>query len=300
MKKILCLGHASYDITIPMEKYPKENIKYRVLSRIECGGGPASNAAYLLGKWQMNPYFAGVVGNDTEGRKIKEEFKEVKVNISYLQLSNKYKTTNSFIIVNKSNASRTVFAHRDKNIKLEKIKIAIKPDYALFDGEEMEVAIDIIKKNKNCITVLDAGRAKYKTIKLGKMVDYLVASQNFAEDFTGIKIDVNDPSSIINTFKALEIDFKNNIVITLGEHGCLYKVNNQIKRMPGYKVKSIDTTGAGDIFHGAFVYALAKGYAYEDIIRIANITGSLSTRKIGGRYSIPELSEVLNIYEKSK
>ena len=45
MKKILCLGHASYDITIPMDKYPTENIKYRVLNRIECGGGPASNAA---------------------------------------------------------------------------------------------------------------------------------------------------------------------------------------------------------------------------------------------------------------
>ena len=75
MKKILCLGHASYDITIPMDKYPTENIKYRVLNRIECGGGPASNAAYLLGKWGMNTYFSGVLGNDIYGKRIKKNLK---------------------------------------------------------------------------------------------------------------------------------------------------------------------------------------------------------------------------------
>ena len=90
MKKILCLGHASYDITIPMDKYPTENIKYRVLNRIECGGGPASNAAYLLGKWGMNTYFSGVLGNDIYGKRIKKEFENVGVDTRYIELSKKY------------------------------------------------------------------------------------------------------------------------------------------------------------------------------------------------------------------
>lgn len=300
MKKILCLGHASYDITIPMDKYPVENIKYRVLNRVECGGGPASNAAYLLGKWGMNTYFSGVVGNDIYGRRIKKEFEDICVDTRYLELSKKYKTTNSFIIVNKKNASRTVFAYRDKNTKMENTNIRIKPDYALFDGEDFEIAMKIINNNPNCITVLDAGRAKYSTIKLGKMVNYLVASKNFCEDFTGIKINYRDYNSLVQVFNILEKDFKANIVVTLEEHGCLYKKDGKVKIMPGYKVKSVDTTGAGDIFHGAFVYALANGYEYEDILRIANITGALSTTKIGGRYSIPNIEEVLSIYEKSR
>ncbi len=300
MKKILCLGHASYDITIPMDKYPTENIKYRVLNRIECGGGPASNAAYLLGKWGMNTYFSGVLGNDIYGKRIKKEFENVGVDTRYIELSKKYKTTNSFIIVNKKNASRTIFAYRDKSMKMENTNIRIKPDYALFDGEDFEIATKVIRNNPGCITILDAGRAKYSTIKLGKMVNYLVASKNFAEDFTGVKINYKDYNSLVKVYNLLEKDFTANIVITLESHGCLYKIDGKVKIMPGYKVKAIDTTGAGDIFHGAFVYALAKGYSYEDILRIANITGALSTTKIGGRYSIPDINEVLSIYEKSK
>ena len=300
MKKILCLGHASYDITIPMDKYPTENIKYRVLNRIECGGGPASNAAYLLGKWGMNTYFSGVLGNDIYGKRIKKEFENVGVDTRYIELSKKYKTTNSFIIVNKKNASRTIFAYRDKSMKMENTNIRIKPDYALFDGEDFEIATKVIRNNPGCITILDAGRAKYSTIKLGKMVNYLVASKNFAEDFTGVKINYKDYNSLVKVYNLLEKDFTANIVITLESHGCLYKIDGKVKIMPGYKVKAIDTTGAGDIFHGAFVYALVKGYSYEDILRIANITGALSTTKIGGRYSIPEINEVLSIYEKSK
>ena len=300
MKKILCLGHASYDITIPMDKYPTENIKYRVLNRIECGGGPASNAAYLLGKWGMNTYFSGALGNDIYGKRIKKEFENVGVDTRYIELSKKYKTTNSFIIVNKKNASRTIFAYRDKSMKMENTNIRIKPDYALFDGEDFEIATKVIRNNPGCITILDAGRAKYSTIKLGKMVNYLVASKNFAEDFTGVKINYKDYNSLVKVYNLLEKDFTANIVITLESHGCLYKIDGKVKIMPGYKVKAIDTTGAGDIFHGAFVYALVKGYSYEDILRIANITGALSTTKIGGRYSIPDSNEVLGIYEKSK
>ena len=64
--KIVCIGHASYDITFPVKEYPKENTKNRIQRRVECGGGPASNAAYLLGKWGIPTWFLGIVGNLNE------------------------------------------------------------------------------------------------------------------------------------------------------------------------------------------------------------------------------------------
>ena len=298
--KVLCIGHTAYDITVLTDGYPKENVKYRVEKRIECGGGPASNAAYLLGKWGIKTYIASVVGNDIYRKRIKKEITEVGVDTTYLELSNKYKTTSSFIIVNKKNASRTVFTYRNPQMRINDMDININPDYILVDAQELELSLKMIKKYPKAITILDAGRAKYANIKLGKIVDYLVTSRNFAEDFTGMKIDINDNNSLNNVYNSLEKDFKGHIVITLEEHGCLYKEDGIVKLMPGYKVIAKDTTGAGDIFHGAFVYALMNKYNYADVMRISNIAGALSVREIGGRYSVPDLKEVLRIYEKSK
>lgn len=299
MTKILCLGNCSYDITLPLEEYPKENIKYRVSKKVECGGGPASNAAYLLGKWGMDTTFAGIIGDDLYGQKIKKEFESVNVNVNYLEMNKNMETPVSFILVNEMNASRTIFTYRNQEIKMKKKKWNLKPDYILVDGEESEMAELTLRRNKDAIKIIDAGKSKPHIIKLAKLCDYIVASKNFAEDYTGIKIDLKKYSTIHEVFRILEENFSGKIVITVESDGCLYKDGGKVKLMPGYHTKAVDSTGAGDIFHGAFVYALVKGYSYENIMRFANITGGLSVRKIGGRYSVPPLEEVLEIYEKS-
>ena len=66
--------------------------------------------------------------------------------------------------------------------------------------------------------------------------------------------------------------------------------------MPGLKCNAVDTTGAGDIFHGAFVYGLANNFDMEKTITLANIAGGLSVQKMGSRLSVPNLSEVLDYY----
>ena len=144
--KILCIGHAAYDITIPLDKFVIENTKNRVDERVECGGGPASNAAYLLGKWGCDVTFMGVVGNDEYGRYIKKELDSVNVNTDYLELSSEYKTTSSFIIANKSNGTRTILTYRPKEMKMKEIDLSFEPDIILVDGQEYNVSDKILKK----------------------------------------------------------------------------------------------------------------------------------------------------------
>ena len=114
-KKILCVGHAAFDITFPLKSFPKENTKNRVTEIVECGGGPASTAAYLLGKWGMNTTFAGIVGNDVYGRKVKKELKSVNVNIDYMEESKEYGTTLSIVIVSGKKNTRTTLAYKSRN-----------------------------------------------------------------------------------------------------------------------------------------------------------------------------------------
>lgn len=297
--KIVCIGNASYDITIPYDGFPIENTKNRVSQIVECGGGPASNAAYLLGKWGQDTTFIGGVGKDEYGRRIVEELKSVGVKTDLVEFDEDADTTLSIVIVNKNTGSRTTIAHRDSNMGLVNDYSQERADVILIDGQERKVSEMVIKNNPNAISIIDAGRCNEDTIALSKMVKYLVCSKVFAEDFTKIEIDFSNPKSIADIFSIMGREFNNSIVITLEDKGCLYVKDGSINLMPSIDVIPVDTTGAGDIFHGAFTYCIANKFDIEKTVRISNITGALSVTKLGGRNSVFPLEEVMKEYEKT-
>lgn len=294
--KILVIGNATYDVTFPLDKFPVENTKNRVNSRVECGGGPAYNAAYLLGKWGMDTTFAGVVGNDAFGNKIVKQLQSVNIDTRYIQVRNEFPTTNAFIIANTSVGSRTVLTYKPGTMKMKDFELDFEPDVILVDGQEYDMSVKFIKKYPNAISIIDAGRSKEHIIELCKMVDYVVCSKEFAEEVTKVKI--IDSNSQVEAYKKMDSIFKGDIVITLESKGALYKYNNEIKRMPSLKVKAVDSTGAGDIFHGAFTYAIANKYNIEQAIMIGNIAGAYSVTKIGSLDSMPSKDNIRKCYDE--
>ena len=288
---VLCIGHATYDVVIPVSSYPKENTKNRIDGKsICCGGGPAANAAYLLGKWGVETYFSGLVGYDNEARVIEKEFEHVGVKLNYFIKDIDYKTTKSYVIVNTSNASRTSLACKNEVKYIDDINIDIKPDIILVDGQELELSKQVIEKNKQAKVVIDAGRCVDNVIELCKLSDYIVCSKEFAEEYTKTK-DLED------MFNILMQDFKAEIVITLEAEGCAY-YDNEVKIISAIPTEAIDTTGAGDIFHGAFVYGLSQDWNMYHILSFANTTSSLSVTRLTGRKSIFPLNVVEDVYEE--
>lgn len=293
--KVLCVGHAAYDITFPVEHFIKENTKNRMHFKVSCGGGPASNGAYLLAKWGIDTAFMGVVGNDYYGNKIKEEFEEIGVDTTYLELNSNFDTTISTIIANKENGSRTILTYRDPKTNFTYKTLSFTPDVILMDGQEIEASNRLIDEFPNAITIIDAGRPTEEIIALAKRVTYVVCSKEFAEAVTNDTFD-NSNASYSRIYKKMKQIFSNTIVITLEAKGCLYEWDNMVKIMPSIKVVAIDSTGAGDIFHGAFTYGIASHWPFEKVLQMANITGALSVTKVGGRYSIPSKEEMKKAY----
>lgn len=297
--KILCIGHSSWDITVPVNEYPVENTKYRFDEKYSCGGGPASNAAYLLGKWGMDTVIATSVGSDDYGTKIKKEFQDINVNTEYIETGYDKDTSLSFIIINKNNGYRTVFNVAEERPALKKFDYDFTPDIIFTDGNDYGAVQNAINKYPGAISIIDAGRVTPELLEICKYMKYIVCSKGFAETVTGLKFDFANPQSLVNVYNKLQDRYpKASITITLEENGALYQVDNQIKIMPGLKVKAVDTTGAGDIFHGAFVYGMANNFDMEKVITLSNIAAGLSVTKIGSRLSIPSLSEVLDYYAK--
>lgn len=276
--KVLCIGHATYDIVIPVSSYPAENTKNRVGISFYCGGGPSSNAAYLLGKWGIDAYFCGLVGYDYASKTIEAELKHVGVKLDYMIKDKDYKTTKSYIIVNVSNGSRTSLACTESNKSIDKLGINIKPDIILIDGHEKNLSKKVIENNPDAISVIDAGRCTKDVIELCKMCNYIVCSKDFARDYSK-----SDNVSVM--LDRLRTDFKGETVITLEDEGCVY-YDSGIKIIKSLPTKAVDTTGAGDIFHGAFVYGLTKKWDMYKILTFASTASGLSVTRLTGRKSI--------------
>lgn len=290
--KILCMGHISYDITFPVDEFIVENTKTRVKERVECGGGPASNAAYLLGKWGSEVYIAGLVGDDPYGKRIVEEFEKANVNTKYLEVRHNYKTSNSIIINNLSNSSRTVLSYRESEAHMNPIKLDFEPDIILIDAHEYDESVRLLEKYPNAISIIDAGSAREEVIKLAKKVNYVVCSKVFAEDVSGVKIDYDNEQTIIDLYHKLEKEFQGIIVVTLEDKGALYKYEGNIGIMDALKVDALDSTGAGDLFHGAFTYGVSKCYNLNTVLTIATVAGGISVKRIGGRNSVATKEEM--------
>ena len=296
--KVICVGHSTFDTTLPMSEYPTENVKYRIPRHIECGGGPASNGAYLMAKWGMDVAIASVVGNDYYGEKVEEDFKNIGADTTYLEKKEGHDTTSSFIIANMSNGSRTIITSKKPPIRKLQQEIKEKADVILIDGEHPETALEVLDNNPDAISVIDASRLNDDTKLLGKKVKYLVCSHEFAEDFSGLKTSDLNIEELTEIHKKLEEYFQNNVIITLEANGSFTKINGEYKIIPSIKVKALDSTGAGDIFHGAFTYFVANNYPLEEAIHYASIAGAISVTRIGSRFSIPNLYEVID-YDKA-
>ena len=289
--KVLCIGHATYDVVIPIENYPIENTKNRVSNSICCGGGPSANAAYLLAKWGIDTYFVGCVGADYAGNYIDAEFKSVGVKLDYFIKSKALKTTSSYIIVNTKNGSRTTLSTRNNIKNIGYKNIDIKPDIILIDGYEVELSKKVINNNKDSIVVIDAGKCTPDIVSLCHLSDYIVCSLEFAKDYT-------ESNDIDTMMKKLKDDFKGEVIITLEDKGCCYYQGDDVKTIKSIPIKPIDTTGAGDIFHGAFVYGLISKWDMYKILSFSCTTSGMSVTKLTGRKSIFPLNQIESVYNE--
>lgn len=308
--KIAVIGNITDDLTVSKDNFIKEGgrVSFFEDEVNKNVGGPASNASSVINKFNQNEHqidFYGQIGNDTSGNFVKQELLKEGTNFKHINISNKIMTPYSFIIINKKENTRTICSIRTKSdyLKSEIENINYETDYniILTDGKYVENSIELIKKNPQAISIIDAGRVNEGIIKLCHHIDYIICSEDFASEIT--QIEMNTPVNDYLAYKKLKETFKNakGIAITVGARGYICENNNHITNYPAFKLenKVIDTNAAGDIFHGAFTYALASNYSYQDSLKFANITAALSTTKIGGRKSIPELEEVLKQYNKN-
>lgn len=305
MKKVTVVGSLNIDHVLKVEKLPLkgETIISNNYNLYE--GGKGSNQAASIGRLGISVDMIGKVGKDIYGERLIKNLSKSNVNVSGIIIDDTVSTGTTFITVDK-NGNNTIVINPGANGKLtindiesQKNKI-ISKDIILL---QQEIPKDVIShvvnisKHYNKNIILNFAPAIDTSNDTLSKVDYLILNEIEIAQLTGVTA---ISKNINKAIKKLRNYYSNNIIITLGENGSIYIVNNdKIIKVPSYDVKSVDSTGAGDAFIGGFVLGLIEGRNIKECVMWGNAAGSITTTKLGAQSSFPDKEELF-FFLKSK
>ncbi len=297
MKKIadvVGLGYCTLDYLTLVNQYPEIDAKEEVIDFLEDGGGPTATALATLARFGIPTSFIGKVGSDARGELIVQQLRQEGVDLSNFLVEENKVSPLSLIVIDKRSGKRTIIYTKGNVNKIQpgEVTCDMLRDAKILhiDGHQTEASIPACQwaKERNIKVVFDAGSVRPGMEELLRLSDYVVASRTFALDFTSAK-------TIEEAAERLFAAAGNTVVVTNGEKGgsCISKGSSF--HYSAYQVETVDTTGAGDVFHGAFDYGLLQDWSLEKTVRFASIVAGLKCRKMGGRTGIPELEEVIDL-----
>ena len=234
---VLCVGHAAWDISVFLDEYPAENSKCETRVLLECGGGPAANAAYLLSSWGVKCALAATLGRDAYADRIVEEFVRAGTDVTLIHRSSQDPTPVSMILVNQRTASRTIVNRKGAGRRhpFGSLIVLIGPSLRgcfCSTGTNSKQSLDAMAHFPESRTILDAGSARPGTVELARRVDYVVASERFARTLSGVP-DLETHERQEAAIRTLVEHSGRPVVITCGERGLLHGTGDAVRTPAG-------------------------------------------------------------------
>lgn len=291
--EVVGLGQACIDYLGRVPLFPGEDGKAELLDLHKQCGGPASTALVTLARLGIACSFLGSISDDAFGKDILQGLKEEGVDSSLLKIFPGHSSQFAFIAVSKGSANRTVFWHRGSVPHLKKEDVDLSPflnaKVLHVDGLMMEASLEAAEQARamGIIVVLDAGTMRERSLELASLVDVLIASARFAEPLTGKD---GKPEKALEALCGLG---PKTVIVTLGPKGSLGWNGEETFYQEAVPVRALDTTGAGDVYHGAYIYGLLQHWTMPECMRFASIAAALKCREIGAQKGIPSLKEIL-------
>ena len=294
--KVAGLGQSSLDYIAFVDSFPEEDTKAEVADFTVQGGGPVATALVSLSRLGVKTYFAGRVSDDRAGRDIRAGLKAEGVDVRGLKVRKGGSSQLAFILVNRKTGARTIFWQRPTVPPLSAAEVSPSfvqgKDFLLLDGLMIEASMKAatLARASGVPVMLDAGRPRPGMMELARLSDYIVASGEFAR---GLGL------SPIDALKRLSRLKPKAATITLGAKGSVTWAGGKTFRQSAFRVRAVDTTGAGDVFHGGYVYGLLRGWDIRKTVRFASAFAALKCLKPGGRAGIPTLNAVLKFMKSA-
>ncbi|MBS3921480.1 MAG: hypothetical protein KG012_21610 [Deltaproteobacteria bacterium] len=288
---VVGMGLNSVDFLTVVPEFPALNSKMRIRQFFKQGGGQVATAMVALTRWGAKTKYIGKVGSDELGQFSLHSIQEEGVDVSSVTVEPEATNQFAIILVDGISSERTILWDRDERLmyregELRKEEVCSGKILHL-DGHDIGAAIRCARwaRQEGIPTVIDIDKVEPLTGELIREIDFVITSSRFPALMTGSP----DREKALFELQKLTSGF---LCSTLGHEGAMALVNGEILYVEGFKIKAVDTTGAGDVFHAGFIYGLLQNWEVKEILRFANTAAGLKCREIGGRKGIPALEEV--------
>lgn len=286
---VVGLGVATLDFIGVADGEPCLGMKQPLAHWIEAGGGPVATALVTLARLGMRVYMAGAVGDDMYGQRIITELDQEGVCVDGFQVR-PGSSHIAFALAEPGLGRRTIWWHNDpsvfEGVTLNR-EIITSARLLHLDSHIPEVGLTAARwmQEADGLVMIDAERFKESTLALLPYCDLMIVSERFGREISG----ETEPAEAA---RFLYARYGGVAIVTAGERGSWCVGPDETFHTPAFAVEVRDTTGAGDVFHGGFIYGLLQGWSLRETARFASATAALKCRAFGGRAGIPGLEEI--------
>jgi sulfofructose kinase len=288
---VVGLGYAGWDYLGIVPGPPVFDADTMTLAGFaSCGGGPTATALVALTRLGAKAGYLGVLGDDESGRRALADLRREGVDTSRVVVRPGARSHTCIVLVEAGTGRRSILCDRGALGALALTdadrRYVARARFLHLDGQFIEAAITAARWawEAGVRVSFDANRPRPRLDELLPLVDVLVTSATFPAAYTG-------HDDLTQAMRALRALGPETVVVTLGPEGCAYLADERVVRLPRFAVNVVDTTGAGDAFHGAYLFGLLQGWDAAERARFANAVAALNCRALGGRAALPSLTE---------
>jgi len=295
---LVVLGSINADHILNLESFPAPGETVTGSQYQVAFGGKGANQAVAAGRSGANIAFIACTGDDDTGERVRKQLASDNIDIAPVSVVAGESTGVALIFVN-AEGENVIGIHAGANAALTTERV--EAQRAIIAGaeallmqlespvESVLAAANIAHENHTTV-VLNPAPARVLSDKLLALVDIITPNETEAEKLTGIRVENDDDAA--RAARALHDKGIGTVIITLGSRGVWASVNGEGRRVPGFKVKAIDTIAAGDTFNGALVTALLEGKSMDDAIRFAHAAAAIAVTRKGAQPSVPWRKEI--------
>ncbi|HIH9252415.1 TPA: ribokinase [Enterobacter ludwigii] len=295
---LVVLGSINADHILNLESFPTPGETVTGNQYQVAFGGKGANQAVAAGRSGAKIAFIACTGDDDTGERVRKQLASDNIDIAPVSVVEGESTGVALIFVN-AEGENVIGIHAGANAALttERVnaqrEIIANAEALLMQLEspvESVLAAAAIAHQNHTTVVLNPAPARVLSDELLALVDIITPNETEAEKLTGVRVENDDDAA--RAAKVLHDKGIGTVIITLGSRGVWASVNGEGRRVPGFKVKAIDTIAAGDTFNGALMTALLEGKRMDDAIRFAHAAAAIAVTRKGAQPSVPWRKEI--------